>query len=69
MKLTPTDGLELELLILPIDLPLEELQRLETVNLLIKEDVYIQSNMNGRDKEHNMGSPFENLRSLTKQIL
>ena len=69
MKSTPIDGLESELSILPIDLRLEELQRHEAVKLLIKEDDYIQSNMKGRNKEHKMGSPFENLRSLTKQIL
>ena len=40
-----------------------------TPMLLIKEDDYIQSNMKGRDKAYKMGSPFENLRSFTKQIL
>ena len=69
MKSTPTDGLESELSILPIDLRLEELQRHEAVKLLIKEDDYIQSNMKGWNKAHKMGSPFENLRSITKQIL
>ena len=39
------------------------------MKLLIKEDDYIQSNMVGRNMTHKMGSPFENLRSLTKQIL
>ena len=69
MKSTPTDGLESELSILPIDLRLEELQRHEAVKLLIKEDDYIQSSMKGRNKAQKMGGPFENLRSLTKQIL
>ena len=69
MKSTPTDGLESELSILPIDLRLEELQQHEAVKLLIKEDDYIQSNMKGRNKAQTMGGPFENLRSLTKQIL
>ena len=69
MKSTPTDGLESELSILPIDLRLEELQRHEAVKLLIKEDDYIQSNMNGRNKANKMGRPFENLICLTKQIL
>ena len=63
MKSTPTDALKSELSILPID------QRYEAVNLLIKEDDYIQSNMIGRNKSHKIRSPFENLRSLTKQIL
>ena len=67
MKSTPLDGLESELSILPIDLRLGEHQRHEVVKLLI--DDYIQSNMQGRNKAHKMGSPFENLRSLTKQIL
>ena len=68
MKSTPTDGLESELSILPIDLCLEELQQHEAVKLLIKEDDYIQSNMKGSNKAQKMGSPFGNLRSLTKQI-
>ena len=69
IKSTSTDALESERSILPIDLRLEELQQYEAVKLLIKEDDYIQSNMIGRNKAHKMGSPFENLRSLTKQIL
>ena len=69
MKSIPTDSLESELSILPIDLRLEELQRHEAVKLLIKEDDYIQSSMKGRNKAQKMGGPFENLRSLTKQIL
>ena len=39
------------------------------MKLLIKEDDYIQSNMKGRNKAQKMGSPFENVRSLTRQIL
>ena len=69
IKSTPTDGLESELSILPIELHLEELQQHEAVKLLIKEDDYIQSNMKGRNKAQKMGSPFENLKYLTKQIL
>ena len=64
MKSIPTDGLWLQLSILPIDLRLQELQWHEVVKLLIKEDDYIQSNMIGRNK-----SPFENLRFINKQIL
>ena len=67
MKSTPTD--ESEQSVLPADLRLEELQRHEIVKLFIKEDDYTQSNMKGRNKAQKMGSPFENLRSLTKQIL
>ena len=37
MKSTPTDWLESELSLLPIDLCLKELQRHEAVKLLIKE--------------------------------
>ena len=69
MKSTPTDGLESELSILPIDLRPEELQRHEAVKLLIKQDHYIQSNMKGRNKTQKIGNPFENLRFLTKKIL
>ena len=57
MKSTPTDVLESELLILPIDPYLKELQQNEAVKLLIKDD-YIQSNMIGRNKAHKVGSPF-----------
>ena len=52
-----------------IDLHLEELQQHEAVKLMIKEDNYIHLNMIGRHKAHKMGSHFENIRSLTKQIL
>ena len=69
MKSTPTDALESKLSTLPTDLHLEELQSHEAVKLLIKEDEYIQSNIIGRSKTYNIGSPFENVRSLTKQIL
>ena len=69
MKFTPTDGLESELSSLPIDLCLKELQQHQAMPLLIKEDDYIQSNVEGRNKAHKMGNPFEKLRSLTKQIL
>ena len=56
MRSTPTDVLESELLILPIDPYLKELQH-EAVKLLIKDD-YIQSNMIGRNKAHKVESPF-----------
>ena len=56
MKSTPTDVLESELLILPIDPYLKELQQHEAVKLL--KDDCIQSNMIGRNKAHKMGSPF-----------
>ena len=68
MKSTPTDALESELSILPIDLRLEELQRYEAVKLLIKEDNYIQPNMIERNNAHKMRSTFENLRYLTKKM-
>ena len=69
MKSTPTDGLESELSILPINLHLEQLQRYEAVKLSIKKDYYIQSNMISWNNANKMGSPFEKLRYLTKQIL
>ena len=69
MKSTPTGGLESKRSILPIDLRLEELQQHEAMKLVIKEDDYIQSNMNTKNKAHKIGSLFENFRSLTKQIL
>ena len=59
MKSTPTDGLESELSILPIDLCLKEPQQHEAVKLLIKEDDYIQSNMKGRKKVQKIGSPLK----------
>ena len=69
MKSPLTDALESELSILHIDLHPEEFQRYEAVKPLIKEDDYIQCNMIGRNKTHKIGSPFENLRSLNKQML
>ena len=69
MKSTPTDTLESKLSIFPINISLEELHWLESVKLLIKEDDNIQSSMIGRNESHKWGSRFENLRSLTKQIL
>ena len=47
IKSNPTDGLESELSILPLDVRLEEFQRHEAVKLLIKEDDYNQSKMEG----------------------
>ena len=55
IKSTPTDGLESELSILPIDLHLAEFERHKVVKLLIKEDDYIQSNMKRKNKAHKMG--------------
>ena len=69
MESTPIVALESELSTLLIDLRIEELQRHDALKLLIKEDEYIQSNIIGRNKTHNMGNSFENLRSLTKQTL
>ena len=69
MESTPIVALESELSTLPVDLRIEELQRHDALKLLIKEDEYIQSKIIGRNKTHNMGDPFENLRSLTKQTL
>ena len=67
IKSTPTDALKSELSILPINLRPEELQQYEAVKLLIKKDVYIQSNVIGRNKTHKTGSCFD-LQSFTKQI-
>ena len=47
IKSNPTDGLESELSILPLDVRLEEFQRHKAVKLLIKEDDYNQSKMEG----------------------
>ena len=58
MKSTPTDGLESELSILPIDLRLEELQQHEAVKLLIKEDDYIQSNNERKEQGTENGESF-----------
>ena len=69
IKSTPADALESDLSVLPIDLHSEELQRYEVVKLLIKQYDYIQSSMVERNRVYKMGSPFENIRSLTKQIL
>ena len=68
IKSTPADALESDLSVLPVDLRSEELQRYEVVKLLIKQDDYIQSSMVGRNRVYKMGSPFENIKSLTKHF-
>ena len=45
MKFTPTETLESELNIVPIDLRNEELQRMEAIKLLQKNDEFITNNM------------------------
>ena len=59
MKSFPTDELESELSILPIDHRcLEELQQHEAVKLLIKEDDYIQSNNERKEQGTENGESF-----------
>ena len=45
MRSTPTEALEAELSLLPIDLRIEELQRHEVGKLLTKEEEYIKASM------------------------
>ena len=64
MRSTPTEALEAELSVLPIDLRIEELQRHEAGKLLTKEEEYIKANM----EEQSQKQKF-NLRSLAKQLI
>ena len=68
MKSTPTDALESELNILPIDLRLEELQRIEAIKLLQKNDPFINDNMQKTIKGKKL-TPLTHLGHLVKQIL
>ena len=61
MRSTPTEALEAELSVLPIDLRIEELQRHEAGNLLTKEEEYIKANIEQQSHKQKFESPFCNL--------
>ena len=66
LKSTPSDALESELYIPPIDLRLQELQRHEAIKLLQKEDSYFSNKMKSQNSSN---SPFAHLSRLSKQLL
>ena len=67
MKFTPTETLESELNIVPIDLRNEELQRMEAIKLLQKNDEFITNNMS--KKLNTKKTPLTHLGHQTKQVL
>ena len=68
LKSTPTDALESELFIPPIDLRIQELQRHEAIKLFQKENPYISNKINKSDQT-SFNTPFACLSSLAKQLL
>ena len=61
MRSTPTEALEAELSVLPIDLRIEELQRHEAGKLLTKEEEYIKANIEQQSHKQKFESTFCNL--------
>ena len=61
MRSTPTEALEVDLSVLPIDLRIEELQCHEAGKLLTKEEEYIKANMEEQSDKQKFESPFCNL--------
>ena len=57
LKLTPTDALESELFIPPIDLRIQELQRHEAIKLFQKENPYISNKIN-KSNQTSFNTPF-----------
>ena len=68
MKSTPSEALESELNITPIDLRLQELQRIESVKLLQKDDHYILNKMK-KQVTGNKISPLFYLGHQSKHVL
>ena len=69
MRSTPTEVLEAELSVLPVDLRIEELQRHEAGKLLTKKEEYIKANIEEQSYKQKFESPFCNLRSRAKQLI
>ena len=57
LKLTPTDALESELFIPPIDLRVQELQRHKAMKLFQKENPYISNKIN-KSNQTSFNTPF-----------
>ena len=68
MKSTPTEALESELNIVPIDLRLEELQQMEAIKLLQKNDQFIINNM-GKKLNSKKLTPLTHLGHQAKHVL
>ena len=68
MKSTPTEALESELNIVPIDLRPEELQQMEAIKRLQKNDQFITNNM-GKKVNSKKLTPLTQLRHQAKQVL
>ena len=58
MSFTPTEALEAELSVLPIDLRISELQHHEAGKHLTKEEEYIKANMEEQSHKQKIESPF-----------
>ena len=69
MRSIPTEVLEAELSVLPVDLRIEELQRHEAGRLLTKEEEYIKANIEEQSHKQKFESPYCNLQSLAKQLI
>ena len=61
MRSTPTEALETDLSVQPIDLRIEELQYHEAGKLVTKEEEYIKTNMEEQSHKQKFESPFCNL--------
>ena len=68
MKSTPTEALESELNIVPIDLRLEELQRMEAMKLFQKNGQFITNNM-GKTVNSKKLTPLTDVGHQAKQLL
>ena len=68
MKSTPTEALESELNIVPIDLRLEEFQRMEAMKLFQKNGQFITNNM-GKTVNSKELTPLTHLGHQAKQLL
>ena len=68
MKFTPTEALEFETNIVPINLRLEELQRMEAIKRLQKNDQFITNNM-GKKVNSKKLTPLTHVGHQAKQVL
>ena len=69
MNSTPTNAIEAELLVTPIDLCIEELQRYEAIKLHRDPDSYFNLKMNKTTKSTSNRSPCKYLQSILKQLM
>ena len=66
---TPTNAIEAELSVTPIDLRLEELQRHEAIKMHRDPNSYFNHKMNKRTKSTSKQSPCKYLQSILKQLM